>query len=116
MTDELLTQVARICERARAELSMLLQSHESAANPITPPREWMSATQLAEYWQLYNEKNEPTTAGILKWAKRRSDQYPLPHAYMGDLLRFNRDEVDQWARQEAERRRAQAEKRRLKIA
>ena len=37
-------------------------------------------------------------------------------AYMGDLLRFNRDEVDQWARQEAERRRAQAEKRRLKIA
>ena len=33
---------------------------------------------------------------------------------MGDLLRFNRDEVDQWARQEAERRRAQAEKRKLK--
>jgi hypothetical protein len=76
----------------------------------------MSATQLAEYWQLYNENDEPTTAGILKWAKRSADKFPLPHAYMGDLLRFNRDDVDRWARQEAERRRAQAEKRRLKIA
>jgi hypothetical protein len=56
----------------------------------------MSATQLAEYWQLYNENNEPTTAGILKWAKRPADKFPLPHAYMGDLLRFNRDDVDRW--------------------
>ena len=116
MTDELLTQVTRVCERAKDELLMLLRAHESAANPITPPRDWMSATQLAEYWQLYNENNEPTTAGILKWAKRTADKFPLPHAYMGDLLRFNRDEVDRWARQEAERRRAQAEKRGLKTA
>ena len=116
MTDELLTQVARVCERAKDELLMLLRSHESAANPITPPREWMTATQLAEYWQLYNEKNEPTSAGILKWAKRPPDQFPLPHAYMGDLLRFNREDVDRWAREEAERRRAKAEKSRLKIA
>ena len=116
MTDELLTQVARVCERTKDELLMLLRSQESAANPITPSREWMSSTQLAEYWQLYNENNEPTTAGILKWAKRPADKFPLPHAYMGDLLRFNRDDVDRWARQEAERRKAQAEKRRLKIA
>ena len=116
MTDELLTQVARVCERTKDELLVLLRSQESAANPITLPRKWMSATQLAEYWQLYNENDEPTTAGILKWAKRPADKFPLPHAYMGDLLRFNRDEVDQWARQEAERRRAQAEKRKLKIA
>ncbi len=83
---------------------------------VVPVREWMSATQLAEYWQLYNDKNEPTTAGILKWSKRPKDQFPLPHAYMGDLLRFNRVEVDVWAREEAERRRLQNEKRRLKIA
>ena len=31
--------------------------------------------QLAEYWQLYNDKNEPTTAGILKWAKRPADNF-----------------------------------------
>ena len=116
MTDELLTQVARVCERTKDELLMLLRSHESPTNPITPPRDWMSATQLAEYWQLYNDKNEPTTAGILKWSKRPADQFPLPHAYMGDLLRFNRIEVDVWAKEEAERRRLQNEKRRLKIA
>ncbi len=114
MTDELLTQVARLYEPTKDELLVLLRSYESAGSPVAPPREWMSATQLAEYWQLYNENNEPTTAGILKWAKRPADKFPLPHAYMGDLLRFNRDDVDRWARQEAERRRAQAEKRNLK--
>lgn len=117
MTDELITQVARIFERARDELLTLLPTQQPPVpSTLTPLPEWMSATQLAEYWQLYNDKNEPTTAGILKWAKRPADQFPLPHAYMGDLLRFNRDEVDQWARQEAERRRAQAGKRSFKIA
>ena len=41
MTDELLTQVARVFERTKDELLMLLRSNEPAANPITPPREWM---------------------------------------------------------------------------
>ena len=116
LTDSLLDQVSRIYERAHDEVLTLIRSHEPVPHSMAPPREWMSATQLAEYWQLYNENNEPTIAGILKWAKRPADKFPLPHAYMGDLLRFNRDEVDQWARQEAERRRAQAEKRKLKIA
>ena len=116
MADDLLDQVSRIYERAHDEVLTLLRSHEPAERSATPLREWMSATQLAEYWQIYNENNEPTIAGILKWAKRPADKFPLPHAYMGDLLRFNRDDVDRWARQEAERRRAQAEKRRLKIA
>jgi hypothetical protein len=115
MTEELMTQVSRIYERAQNETLALIQSRP-AEKIDTPVREWMSATQLAEYWQLCNEKNEPTTAGILKWAKRPPDQFPLPHAYMGDLLRFNRDEVDLWAREEGERRRIQNEKRRLKLA
>ena len=116
MTDELITQVARIFERARDELLNLLPTQPPVPTTLTPLPEWMSATQLAEYWQLYNDKNEPTTAGILKWSKRPPDQFPLPHAYMGDLLRFNRHEVDQWAKQEAERRRAQTGKRTFKIA
>jgi len=108
-------QVTRIYERAQHETLALLQSRPTQ-KVVVPVREWMSATQLAEYWQLYNDKNEPTTAGILKWSKRSPGQFPLPHAYMGDLLRFNRVEVDLWAREEAERRRLQNEKRRLKIA
>ena len=113
MTEELVTQVSRIYERAQSETLALIGSRP-AEQVVTPLREWMSATQLAEYWQLYNDKNESTTAGILKWSKRPPDQFPLPHAYMGDLLRFNRDEVDLWAREEGERRRMQNQKRRLK--
>jgi hypothetical protein len=111
----LAAELNRIYERAQEETLALLQSRPTE-HEISPVREWMNATQLAEYWQLYNDKNEPTTAGILKWAKRSTEQFPLPHAYMGDLLRFNRDEVDRWAHEEAERRRVQNEKRRLKIA
>lgn len=117
MSERLEEQIARICERARQELQTLIASQP----PLTPTivsssAEWMSATQLAEYWHLQNDKGEPTVAGILKWSKRPPDQFPLPHAYMGDLLRFNRDEVNQWAREEAERRRTHSERRRLKIA
>ena len=112
---ELAIELARIYERAQKETWALFESQP--VQPVIPPvREWMSASQLAEYWQLYNDKSEPTTAGILKWSKRPQDQFPLPHAYMGDLLRFNRVEVDVWAKEEAERRRLQNEKRRLKIA
>lgn len=108
-------EVVRIYQRAQTETLALIQSRTAEIADATA-REWMSAIQLAEYWQLYNDKNEPTTAGILKWSKRPPDQFPLPHAYMGDLLRFNRQEVDLWAKQEAERRRSQNEKRRLKLA
>jgi len=111
----LAAELNRIYERAQEEALLLLQSRpkEQVSSPV---REWMNATQLAEYWQLYNDKNEPTTSGIVKWAKRPPEDFPLPHAYMGDLLRFNRDEVDRWAHEEAERRRVQNAKRRLKIA
>jgi hypothetical protein len=74
MTDELITQVARIFERARDELLTLLPTQQPPVpSTLTPLPEWMSATQLAEYWQLYNDKKEPTTAGILKWSS------PGPH-------------------------------------
>jgi hypothetical protein len=113
--ERLVAELNRIYERAQEETLALLQSRPT--EELSPAvREWMNASQLAEYWQLYNDKNEPTTAGILKWSKRPPDQSPLPHAYMGDLLRFNRDEVDRWAHEEAERRRVQNEKRRPKIA
>jgi predicted DNA-binding transcriptional regulator AlpA len=116
--EELAAGATRIAEHFKSEVLELLRcglTNQPPA-PAPAPREWMTAAQLAEYWQLLNDKNEPTTAGILKWARRAPNQFPLPHAYMGDLLRFNRTEVDQWAREEAERRRTEKEKRRLKIA
>jgi predicted DNA-binding transcriptional regulator AlpA len=116
MSERLQEQITRICERARQELELLIASQPPPVPIATASTEWMSATQLAEYWHLHNDKGEPTVAGIIKWAKRPPNQFPLPHAYMGDLLRFHRDEVNQWAREEAERRRVHSERRRLKIA
>jgi hypothetical protein len=116
MSEVLANEIERIYDRARQELVALLASQPPPMSTPTPVSEWMSASQLADYWHLRNDKGEPTVAGVLKWSKRPPDQFPLPHAYMGDLLRFNRDEANQWAKEEAERRRVQSEKRRLKIA
>ena len=116
MSERLEQQIARICERARQALESLIASQPPPMPIAMASAEWMSATQLADYWHLHNDKGDPTVAGILKWAKRSPDQFPLPHAYMGYLLRFNRDEANQWAKEEAERRRVHSERRRLKIA
>ena len=114
---DLKEKLTRIFDRTTYEaLALVLAQSEPERAQGEPLPEWMSASQLARYWQLVNSDGEPTTAGIMKWAKRSENEHPLPHAYMGDLLRFHRDEVDVWAREEAERRRTQNEKRRLRIA
>jgi len=97
-------------------IALLVAESESERITPEPFLDWMTASQLARYWQLVNSNGEPTTAGIMKWARRSADEHPLPHAYMGDLLRFHRVDVDVWAREEADRRRIQNEHRRLRIA
>ncbi|SRR6266568_8533919 len=97
-------------------IALLLAESESETIAPEPLFDWMTASQLARYWQLVNANGEPTTAGIMKWARRSENEHPLPHAYMGDLLRFHRDEVDVWAREEADRRRIQNQHHRLRIA
>jgi hypothetical protein len=110
-------KLAGVIDRATQDAIALLLSQREAEPPsVESTPEWMTATQLARYWQLLNVNGEPTTAGIMKWARRPKDERPLPHAYMGDLLRFHRADVDVWAREEADRRRVQNEQRRLRIA
>lgn len=114
---DLKEKLTRVLERAAQDAIALLLSHSESDKPSAEPiPEWMTASQLARYWQLINANGEPTTAGIMKWARRPDDEHPLPHAYMGDLLRFHRADVDVWAREEADRRRVQNEQRRLRIA
>lgn len=114
---DLKQKLASVIDRATQEaVAVLLAQHETKKPSADPIPEWMTASQLARYWQLINLNGEPTTAGIMKWARRCENEHPLPHAYMGDLLRFHRDEADLWAREEAERRRTQNEKRRLGLA
>ena len=114
---DLKEKLTRLLDRATQDaIALLLSQRESEKPSPEPILEWMTASQLARYWQLVNSNGEPTTAGIMKWARRSEDEHPLPHAYMGDLLRFHRADVDVWAREEADRRRVQHEQRHLRIA
>jgi hypothetical protein len=107
-------QVELICDRAKHELLALMKSLPSVDREQQKSLpEWMTAVQLAEYWQIVDEKGKPRTAGILKWIKRKSEEFPLPHAYMGDLVRFHREAVDMWAREESVRRRLRSERKRI---
>jgi len=110
-------KLTRLFDRTTYEaLALLLAQPEPERAQAELLPEWMSASQLARYWQLINAEGEPTTAGIMKWAKRSEDEHPLPHACMGDLLRFKREVVDRWAQEEAERRRVVGNRKRLQIA
>lgn len=114
---DLKEKLAGVIDRATQDaIALLLTQSETALPSVESAPDWMTATQLARYWQLVNANGEPTTAGIMKWARRPEDEHPLPHAYMGDLLRFHRADVDLWTVEEADRRRVQNEHRRLRIA
>lgn len=114
-TDE---RLAALFDEAKHKALALLkaeQQREDSATRQTAP-EWMTDEELACHWRLFNREGEPVTAGIRSWVKRGPDDHPLPHAYMGDLLRFRREEVDKWAVEEAERRRAAGRRKSLKLA
>jgi primosomal protein N'' len=75
---------------------------------VKPLPEWMTEMQLAEYWQLRNKEGEITVYSIRTWTARPRDEHPLPCANMGEMRRYNRAEVDRWAREEAELQRAKS--------
>ena len=104
-------------DRAKQEvIALVLARCEAERSSPEPLPEWMTAAQLARYWQLVNANGEPITAGIMKWTKRAENEHPLPHACMGDLLRFKREEVDQWAQEEAVIRRTEKNRKKLHLA
>jgi hypothetical protein len=115
---ELAERITSVFREAEHKAVALIHGHVQTAHlaPSESLPEWMTDVQLARYWQIINKDGEPVTAGLRKWAKRSADEFPLPHAYMGDLMRFHRDEVDQWAKEEAQRRRAQQARSRIRDA
>ena len=114
MIEDLAEGVGRVFERAKHETLALLAAVPTSSGGESLP-EWMTDVELARYWRLLKD-GEPVTAGIRSWVKRPPDEHPLPHAYMGDLLRFRREDVDRWAVGEAERRRAEASRKKLRAA
>jgi hypothetical protein len=114
MIENLPEEIGRVFERAKHETLALLATAPKPGSS-EPVSEWMTDVELARYWRLLKD-GEPVTAGIRSWVKRPPDEHPLPHAYMGDLLRFKREDVDRWAGEEAERRRADARRKKLRAA
>ena len=114
---DLKTRITDVLECAVKEVIALVEA-DRKVEKISAERlpEWMTAAQLARYWQLVNAGGEPITAGIMKWTKRSENEHPLPHACMGDLLRFKREEVDRWAQEEAAFRRAEKNRKKLHLA
>lgn len=114
---DLKKKLTRLFDRTTCEaMALLLAEPDPERAAPEPVLEWMTATQLARYWQIVNAEGEPTTAGIMKWTKRLENEHPLPHACMGDLLRFKREEVDRWAQEEAARRKAEGNRKKLQLA
>jgi hypothetical protein len=114
---DLKAKIADVFECAAKEVIALVETDRVVEkNSFEPSPEWMTAAQLARYWQLVNASGEPITAGIMKWTKRADNEHPLPHACMGDLLRFKREEVDRWAQEEAAFRRSEKNRKKLHLA
>ncbi|HEX7331828.1 MAG TPA: hypothetical protein VF290_10020 [Pyrinomonadaceae bacterium] len=113
---DLKAKIADVFECAAKEVVALVETDRVVEKNSAEPSEWMTAGQLARYWQLVNANGEPITAGIMKWTKRAENEHPLPHACMGDLLRFKREEVDRWAQEEAAFRRAEKNRKKLHLA
>jgi hypothetical protein len=89
---DLKTRITDILECASKEIIALVEAHRYVERSSPEPLpEWMTAVQLAHYWQLVNASGEAITAGIMKWTKRAEKEHPLPHACMGDLLGFKRE-------------------------
>ncbi len=80
-TLDLKEKLTRVLDRATHEaVALILAQPEPERTPAESAPDWMTATQLARYWQLVNANGEPTTAGIMKWARRSENEHPLPHA------------------------------------
>lgn len=82
-------------------LSEVFQVKQFADKPAQNQLLWLTAEQLAEHWGMINPEGRPKIGRIINWTKR--DEHPLPHGRMGDLIKFDRDEADQWAKDEAVR-------------
>ncbi|HEY6242739.1 MAG TPA: hypothetical protein VIX17_02260 [Pyrinomonadaceae bacterium] len=117
LDEDLKVKLTSLFGRMRDEAVDLFAAQSELEKVVAEPLpEWMSATQLARYWQLVNAKGKPTIAAIMKWSKRSESEHPLPYCCMGDLLRFRRDEVDRWAAEEAALRRAQSNRKKIHLA
>lgn len=97
-------EIERIFDRAKYE-ALALVCAESETEPeaqVFAQPEWLTKEELAKHWRL------DSVAGIESWMKR--EKFPLPYGCLGTLIRFQRLEVDQWAKDEAKRQKLKRER------
>ena len=92
-------EVERIFDHAKFQALALICAEPEPIPPVKDPLadEWLTEEELMRYWKL------TSSSGLRSWRKRPLDQHPLPYTKVGDLIRFNRKEIDQWAREETAR-------------
>lgn len=92
-------EVERIFDHAKFQALALICAEPEPIPAVKDPLadEWLTEEELMRYWKL------SSSSGLRSWRKQSLDQHPLPYTKVGDLIRFNRKEIDQWAREETAR-------------
>jgi hypothetical protein len=72
---------------------------EALQDVLKPRREIFTLQQLAEEWECSRQS-------IINWT--RLPEHPLPVHYLGADPRFHRSEIEQWSRENAQRKLANA--------
>lgn len=98
--DEVCLETLRLAEQIERIVRHFVERHQPQSAAPAPPPLWMTEKHLAEYWQMWTSGGEATVHSIRKWTARPDDEHPLPCASMGEMRRYHREEVDQWAREE----------------
>ena len=100
--DEICLETLRLAEQLERIVQHFVEKYQPRAEvTVSTQSVWMTEMQLAEYWQLRNKDGELTVHSIRKWAMRPDN--PLPCGNLGEIRRYHKDDVDRWAREEAER-------------
>jgi hypothetical protein len=101
---EICLETLRLAEQLERIVQHFVEKHQPRAEAVVSTASvWMTEIQLAEYWQLRNKDGEPTVHSIRRWTARPDN--PLPCGNLGEIRRYHKDDVDRWAREEAERQR-----------
>lgn len=98
--DEVERKITSIFDHAKFQALAVIHAEPEQATVAAdqPVPEFLTEEELMVHWRL------DSTAGIQSWRKRPRNEFPLPFRYVGDKIRYNRKETDQWLMEETLRR------------
>ena len=99
--ERILDHATHEVQRAKYEILALLSSEPTATSldgEQSLPPIWMDEDEVIKYVRC-------AASSLRNWRSRPADQHPFPFGMAGDMLRFNRADVDRWLREEGELKR-----------